>query len=181
MWLILGSISLFVVLSIFIRSVLMRTTEEELVAKFSSTNFRNMLFTAFITLSLSLTVAVFFIDKFAEKKQYQSLEYNLKSILSTTQGQLKSWIKFKLNILEDVGKNKELVALVEKLLLVSEDRNSLKNSPLQSQIRQFFKSRESELNHIGSRPISRRCWPSGRKEGSCARRLQQVAVLEAPL
>ncbi|MGL1956839.1 MAG: response regulator [Colwellia sp.] len=48
-----------------------------------------------------------------------------------------------------MGKNIELLALVEKLLLIPEDKKSLLQTPLQAQIRAFFKKQEGEQGNIG--------------------------------
>jgi ABC-type amino acid transport substrate-binding protein/PAS domain-containing protein len=154
LWFVLGTIALLILLGASISSVLMKTNEEELVAKFSSSHFKKGVLASLILLSIVLIIILSFVDTYAEKKRLETLEYTLDTLLTSTHQRLTGWIEYELNALNQVGKNKELVALVEKILIVPEDPDALKDSPLQSQIRQFFQARESSINHIGFFVIS---------------------------
>jgi len=148
-WFVIGTVTLLAVFGAIISSLLLKTSEQELVGKFNSPRFKSMVYMGLITLSITLIIGVSFIDSYTKKRQLEAAEYDLQTLLSTTHQRLTGWIKYELAALERVGKNKELVALVEDILTVPEHPDALKSSPLQAQIRLFFKLRESEFGKIG--------------------------------
>ena len=152
--LVLGTVALLIILGVIISYWTRKTSDEELAAKFSSKHFRSMIYIGLIILSIGLIAVTYFIEKFAEKRQFESLDYSLQTLISTTHQRLQGWIKYELNDLEHVGKNKELVTLVEELLTVPEEPYALKNAPVQAQIRSFFNTQEDDLGHIGFFVIS---------------------------
>lgn len=149
LWFICGAIILLLILGSVISSIVLKSSEKDLATKFSSSRFKNTIFTGLIALSVSLIAISSFVMNYAEKRQFEALDYSLSTLLSTTHQRLKVWMKYEQNMLEQVGKNKELLNLVEQLLLLPEEKLALKNSPLQTQIRRFFKSRESEVGNLG--------------------------------
>jgi len=148
-WFVIATITLLAVFGAIISSLFIKTSERELIAKFGSVHFKKMVYLGLIALSLTLFIGVYFIDSYAKKRQLEAIEYDLQTLLSTTHQRLNGWIKYELNALEQVGKNRELVELVELMLALPEDPVTLKNSPLQAQIRRFFKVRESEFGKTG--------------------------------
>ena len=156
LWFICGAIILLLILGSIISSIVLKSSEKDLATKFSSPRFKNTIFTGLIALSVLLIAISSFVMNYAEKRQFEALDYSLSTLLSTTHQRLKVWMKYEQNMLEQVGKNKELLKLVEQLLVLPEEPAALKNSPLQTQIRAFFKSRESEVGNIGFFIISPR-------------------------
>ena len=148
-WLVVGVILLLLIIGSLISWIALKTSDKELVSRFSSANFKKMVVTGLIILSVLLIVVSVLVLNFAENKRKQSLKYNLDTLLASSHQRLQSWRKYELSTLEYIGKNLKLVALVEDLLMVSADAKTLKNSHLQSQIRHFFKQQEGELNNLG--------------------------------
>ena len=150
----LGVLVLLLIIGSAISWIALNTSEKKLVSRLNSTHFRTMVVTGLIVLSILLTVISALVVNFAENKRKQSLEFNLNTLLTSTQERLKTWVKYELDSFKNVAKNQTLVSLVEELLTVPADATSLKNSPLQSQIRQFFKEQEGELSNLGFFVIS---------------------------
>jgi PAS domain S-box-containing protein len=148
-WFVLGAVILLFIIGNSLSSLVLKTSEKELTDKFSSSHFKKMVITGLTVLSVVLIVISYFVMNYAEKQRLESLEYSLSTLLATTHQRLEVWIEYEHNRLEQVGKNKELVSLVEKLLLVPQLPQALKQTPLQSQIRQFFKAREGDLGNVG--------------------------------
>ena len=148
-WFVLGAVVLLFIIGNSVSSLVLKNSEKELIDKFSSSHFKKMVITGLTVLSAVLIVISYFVMNYAEKQRMESLEYSLSTLLTTTHQRLEVWIDYEHNRLEQVGKNKELVSLVEKLLLVPQLPQALKQTPLQSQIRQFFKAREGDLGNIG--------------------------------
>ncbi|MBU2893362.1 response regulator [Colwellia sp. D2M02] len=148
-WFVLVAVVLLFIIGHLVSSLVLKNSEKELINKFSSSHFKKMIVTGLTVLSAVLIVISYFVMNYAEKQRIESLEYSLSTLLTTTHQRLEFWIKYENNRLEQVGKNKELVSLVEQLLLVQELPEALKQTPLQSQIRQFFKEREGDLGNIG--------------------------------
>lgn len=143
-WLVLGVVTLLLILGSVLSSLVLKTSEKELALKFSSVRFKRMVVTSLVILSILLIVISSLVLDYAENKRKETLEYNLDTLLSGTHQRLQSWIKYELSSLERVGKNKELVSLVENILVTQSDAEPLKNSTLQAQLRLFFKEQEKE-------------------------------------
>ena len=148
-WFVLGAVVLLFIIGNSVSSLVLKNSEKELIDKFSSSHFKKMVITGLTVLSAVLIVISYFVMNYAEKQRMESLEYSLSTLLTTTHQRLGVWIDYEHNRLEQVGKNKELVSLVEQLLLVPQLPEALKKTPLQSQIRQFFKEQEGDLGNIG--------------------------------
>ena len=148
-WFVLGAVVLLFFIGNSVSSLVLKNSEKELIDKFSSSHFKKMVMIGLTVLSAVLIVISYFVMNYAEKQRMESLEYSLSTLLTTTHQRLEVWIDYEHNRLEQVGKNKELVSLVEKLLLVPKLPEALKKTLLQYQIRQFFKVREGDLGNIG--------------------------------
>lgn len=148
-WLVVGVVLLLLILGSLISWIALKTSEKELIARFSSASFKRMVVTGLIVLSVLLIVVSALVLNFADNKRRQSLKYNLNTLLTSSHHRLQGWRKYELNTLEYLGRNHSLVSLVEELLNVPADSDTLRNSPLQEQIRDFFKQQEGKLNNLG--------------------------------
>ncbi len=153
-WLVAGAVILLFVLGGLISSIILRTGEEELAIKFSSKSFSRLIISGLIGFSILLLSISYIVVSFAEKKQYDSLEYNLTTTLSSAHQRLTAWKIYELKTLANIGRNKELVAMVESLLNVPESPVNLIESVQQKNIRGFFKERQTEIGDFGFFVIS---------------------------
>ncbi|TWX63424.1 PAS domain S-box protein [Colwellia demingiae] len=154
----IGLVIIFVVVLFILGSsmstLILKNSEKELAAKFSSSYFKKMILTALIILSIVLIAIAFFTERYAKGKHVEATEHNLTTLLTTSQQRLQTWMTYELNSLERFGKNHELLSLIEQILIIPKDAEALKRTPLQAQIRQFFKAREGDLGSIGFFVIS---------------------------
>lgn len=148
-WLVVAAILILLILGTSISSLILKTNEQQLALKFNSSRFKRMVISGLILLSILLIVITSYVINHAEKQRFEALEYSLSTMLSTTHQRLQVWMKYDLNRLEHIGKNKELIGLIEELLAIPVEKNLLKQTPLQSQIRKFFKEREGALGNTG--------------------------------
>ncbi|MFA0011338.1 response regulator [Vibrio sp. 10N.261.46.E12] len=149
----LSGILLFVIGTVM-TSLVLKKSESDLAQVFNSVYFKKSVITGLGILSILLITAAFYAERYAEDKHIASTQYNINTLLSTTQHRLHNWIKFELNSLARFGQNKELTSLIQGILKEPNDTKSLLNSDYQTKIRQFFKSRESDSESIGFFVIS---------------------------
>jgi len=149
MWFVISILLVLMLLGTIISSIVLRANDSSLAAKFSSSTFRHGVFGGLITLSTVLIVASIVFTRYAEQQTYDSLEYNLNTLLTTTHQRLSTWSEYEINHLAKMGKNNKLSDLVEQLINVPRTPDSLRASPIQSQIRQFIKANESDFGKIG--------------------------------
>jgi len=153
-WLVIFVVVLLFVLGSFVSTLILKNSEKHLAETFSSTYFKKRVLISLVVLSTLLIVLSFFTERYAINQYVLATKYNLNTVLTTSQHRLQTWMKYELNTLERFGKNKELVTLIEQILIIPKNSMTLKNTPLQSDIREFFKTREGDLGNIGFFVIS---------------------------
>ncbi|ACJ29060.1 PAS domain protein [Shewanella piezotolerans WP3] len=141
-------VALFV-FAIIISSRILKANDKELATRFSSKSFKRSIYIGLTILSIVLIAVIAMVTRFAEQKTLSELEYNLQTLLDSTHQRLFFWVDYELNSLQHVGKNKELVDLVEQLLILPRDKKSLVEASIQAQVRKFFSDRERESNSFG--------------------------------
>jgi len=148
----LGSVAailLLLIITIMVRKFVLKGDEKSLALQFGSEKFRRMVM---ITLFALTIISIFFaaaVVQYAHQKAYDAIEYNLNTQLSSTHQRLASWTQAELGLLTQLGKNVILIDLVEKLQQLPNDKNALINSPLQTEIRDFFSSRHKIFGSHG--------------------------------
>ncbi|WP_051484347.1 response regulator [Shewanella waksmanii] len=137
------------ILATLVSSRILKASDKELVSKFGSASFKRTIFIGLTFLSVVLLSVIAMIIDGAEQKHRSEVEYNLQTLLNSTHQRLLYWVEYELNHLQQVGKNKQLAGLVEQLLVVPRNTASLKEAPIQSQVRKFFRDREGESGSFG--------------------------------
>ncbi len=98
-------------------------------------------------------IFVVFIASLALNKHKETLllnvENSLQTVLHTTVEGLGIWVQSKKLILAQIGHDKELVRLTKELLKLPINKEQLITSPLQSEIRKFFRQQEYLVGDIG--------------------------------
>ncbi|MBQ4890396.1 response regulator [Shewanella sp. MMG014] len=141
-------IGLFV-LGMLVSSKILKTSDADLANKFGSKSFKRSVLIGLSMLALILLMLIAIIIQYTEHKNRGEVEYNLHTLLTSTHQRLFYWVDYELDGLEQVARNKELVNMVEQLLVIPRDRDALLESPIQSEIRQFFSDREGEPGSYG--------------------------------
>lgn len=145
MWASAISIGLLFILGLAIRQFVLKGDEQTLAMQFGSKKFRRMVMLILLALTIICIAFASVVVQFSEKKAYETIEYNLNTQLSATHQRLQGWMQNELGILTQLGKNASLAELVAALLRLPHNQASLINSPLQTEIRDFFASRHKLL------------------------------------
>lgn len=153
-WIVLAAIVALFILGSAVSSAVLRTSEQELAMKFGSTAFKHRIIYALVALSILVITIIYFVASYAEKEHHNSLKDSLDTLLETTQQRLNGWVDYELRALEQIGQDPQLIDMVQNLLVIPSNENSLKSSPLQSQIRDFFATRTSLDSSFGFFVIS---------------------------
>lgn len=150
--------SLFIIMAIVlvlfflgtvVSSRILKANDQELVTRFSSSNFKRTIYIGLAVLSIVLIAVIAMVTQFAEQKTRSEIEYNLQTLLTSTHQRLFFWVDYELNSLQQIGRNQDLVELVEQLLVLPRDKSSLVEASLQTQVRSFFSDREGEPGSFG--------------------------------
>ena len=141
-------VALFVFATI-ISSRILKANDKELATRFSSKSFKRAIYIGLTVLSIVLIGVIAMVTRFAEQKTLSEVEYNLQTLLASTHQRLFFWVDYELSSLQQVGRNHELVDLVEQLLVLPRDKESLLEATLQAKVRKFFSDREGEPGSFG--------------------------------
>jgi len=148
-WIIIIIIAVFILLS-FGFWILLKTTEKKnIVLNFGSKQFR---WTALISLSIIITIVIILGLVLLDRNRREIItdtEINLKIALENAENRLDVWISQKKGYLERLERNPELTILVDRLLSVDSDRDSLLSSSPLEDIRVFFEKKQEEFPNIG--------------------------------
>ena len=148
-YLIVGIILLLLLLGTAISAIVFRINENTLANTFASKRFKRSVVVALVGLALVLLLLTSVVVNNAERKTNQVLNYNLNTLLTSTQKQLNSWVHEELIALNNLGKNAELITMVEQLLTAERSPEALAQAPVQAQIRAFFQERAREFGEQG--------------------------------
>ncbi|WP_163134273.1 response regulator [Agarivorans sp. Alg241-V36] len=142
------AIVFFIIVSV-ISARILKVSDQELSKRFSSNSFKRTVYLALGVLSVALVIIIAAVTRFAEQKTHQEMAYNLQTLLNSTHQRLSFWVGYELNNLQQVGRNEELVSLVEQLLVLPREKQALIEATTQSEIREFFSVREGEPGSFG--------------------------------
>ncbi|MCL1049744.1 response regulator [Shewanella abyssi] len=154
MWLIIAIVAVLLILATIITSTVLRANDKSLAKMFASDKLKGSIFIGLIILTVFLVIAANVVTRYAEKQSTSALEYNLNTLLTSTHERMLTWVESELTVLERVGGNHKFINLVEQLLQVPRDHDSLLNSPLQSQVREFFEESQGKEPTYGFFVIS---------------------------
>lgn len=141
-------IALFIFATI-VSSRILKANDRELATRFSSKSFKRAIYIGLTVLSIVLIAVIAMVTRLAEQKTLSEVEYNLQTLLASTHQRLFFWGDYERNSLQEVGRNQELVELVEQLLALPRDKKSLAEASIQTQVRKFFSDREQESDSFG--------------------------------
>ena len=148
-WLIGSVIAVFLILSLLIRFLIKASSDKQLALSFGSRRFRMY---AIIGLSLLITV-VSLLGWMAvqrnKKKILAEVQTNLVDVLTTTSERLDIWVDQRIFLMQQLGRNPELVAITEQLIGVAPHKDTLLASSALTDARNFFKTNENFFVDIG--------------------------------
>ncbi|CAH0525356.1 response regulator [Vibrio hippocampi] len=152
-YLLLGVVVILLVIFIAIAKAL-KVSDQELANKFGSKKFKNGLTLAQVVLCIFLILITLVVTGYAHRKNQGWIQNSLDSLLDSTHDRMTEWVDIEINTLERLANNRELVGIIEKLVTLPNNQQTLLASPLQTQIRQFFDERQSSVDEFGFFVIS---------------------------
>ncbi|MFM2587829.1 response regulator [Vibrio sp. TBV020] len=154
LWVVAGVVVVVVVLLFFVTARVFRASDKELANKFSSKSFKRTLWIGQAVLAVFLVITGILVTQYAERQSRSALEYSLNTLLSSTHKRMVGWVDLEINSLEQLGKNPDMVALVQDLLLVPPTPEALRRTPVQAEIREFIEERKGISGSFGFFVIS---------------------------
>ncbi|WOT05533.1 response regulator [Shewanella youngdeokensis] len=149
MWIVIGFVAALLIVASFSTSTVLSANDKSLVKMFGSNRFKRSVFVGLVALTAFLITAACVVMGYAEQQSKDAIEYNLNTRLNSTHERMSAWVDTELTLLERVGKNSELTALVEQLLQEPRTRDALLQSPLQAQLREFFSANQGRQASFG--------------------------------
>ncbi|GAB2658648.1 response regulator [Vibrio panuliri] len=150
------SLKYVIVVAVILTAVLMllisrvfKINDKLLAAKFGNKSFKRSMLAVQVVLCGVLIATALIVTRYAERKSVESINHNLSTVLESAHKRIGDWVDLELNSLSQLGKNPQLVAMVEQLLTVERKPSTLVSSPIQQQIREFIESRTGIAGSFG--------------------------------
>ena len=148
-WLLLGAVAIFLAVLIGALFLPRLFSDEVLTRNFGSVRFRYVALTGVSLMAVMVGLLVWYTLNQNKKIALASISADLRSVLHNTMERNDSWINGRLNLLSQLGRDPELVAITKRLLELSPDPESLKKSRPLAEAREFVAARESQFGKIG--------------------------------
>jgi len=148
-WLLIGAVTVFLAMLIGTFFLPRLFSDEVLTRHFGSVRFRYMALSGMSLMAVVVGLLVWYTLDQSKKVVLASVRADLRVVLQNTMERNDSWIRGRLNLLGQLGRDPELVAITKRLLKVPPDPNSLKESRPLAEAREFFAAREMEFGEIG--------------------------------
>ncbi|GAA5217413.1 response regulator [Corallincola platygyrae] len=144
--------ALVVALTIFgaaITRLTLGADEYKFAARFGSKKFKYFALAILVILSILLfAIANNYVQR-VKAKTFDSIEYNLTSLITSTQQRLNSWVEDEISTLEIIARSPKMVAITEDLLATPKDKSSLVNAMAQRDARRFFEEIQDNFGRMG--------------------------------
>ena len=154
-WLIVVAVSILIALlagSMF----LPRYFPDDLLTRhFGTVKFRTIILSSTCLMVILVTVLIWHTLEQNKKQSLGSTKAELQVVLQNTMERYESWIESRLAYLTQIGRDPELVDITRRLLAVTPNPDTLKQSEALAEVRNFIKKRESGLGNIGFFIINR--------------------------
>ena len=142
-------IALFMILLIGALILPRLFSDETLTRHFGSARFRIAALAGMSLMSAMVALLVWYTLDQNRKVTLNALSAELKVVLRSTMERNDAWIADRLSLLNQLGRDPELVAITQRLLRVEPTAESLRNSRPLAEARAFVASREEEFGKIG--------------------------------
>lgn len=148
-WLLIGAITIFLIMMIGSLILLRLFSDEMLTRHFGSVRFRNITLTGMSLMVLMVGLLVWYTLDQNKKVALADIGEDMKAVLQNTMLSNDLWVHDQLNMLNQLGRDPELVAITKRLLEVQPEADVLKKSQPLAEAREFFAKREKEFGKIG--------------------------------
>ncbi len=153
-WLITVGAAVFLILGLLIRVLIRNVKEEHVAVRFGSRRFRVNMLVGLSFYVIIVSLIGWLALQYNREKILADVEDNLQAVLKTAAQRLEIWVKQRTSYVKKLGKDRELVAITERLLAIGPERNSLVSRTALSDARGFFKQHAGFLGEGGFTIIS---------------------------
>ncbi|ROV58584.1 response regulator [Vibrio ponticus] len=147
-YVIVASIILTLALLLLISRVF-KINDRTLAKKLGNKSFKRSMIAVQVILCGVLIAAALIVTRYAERKSVESVNHSLSSVLASAHKRIGGWVDMELNSLSQLGKDPQLVSMVNNLLDVDRKPSALINAPVQQQLRAFIESRSGLAGSFG--------------------------------
>ena len=141
-------IVLFLILG-FITLKVFQASDKELANKFSSKSFKHSVISVQVILCIALLTTALMVTRYAERQSISAINYSLSTLLTSTHKRMTGWVELELDSLGQLGRNPQLVEMVEELLEITPTPSALISAPIQEDIRAFINERTGIAGSFG--------------------------------
>ncbi|MFC1857463.1 transporter substrate-binding domain-containing protein [Thermodesulfobacteriota bacterium] len=148
-WMLIGAITIFLVMLIGALLLPRIFSDESLTRLFGSVQIRIIALAGMSLMAVIVGLLVWYTLDQNKKTTLASLSAELKIVLQNTMERNDFWIHERLSLLNQLGRDPELVAITKRLLKVPPEPDALKKSRPLTEAREFVSKREKEFGKIG--------------------------------
>ena len=148
-WLLVGGAAIFLFMLIGALFLPRFFSDDMLARHFGSVRFRNMALIGMGLMTIIVCLLVWYTLEENKKATQDSIAAELKIVLQNTMERNDLWIRERLLLLSQLGRDPELVNITKRLLEVEPSANILKKSPPLAEAREFISRRGKEVGKIG--------------------------------
>ncbi|OSM00274.1 putative multi-sensor hybrid histidine kinase [Magnetofaba australis IT-1] len=154
-WVALALATLFLLLLLGVMVAPRLFSDEMLARQFGARGFRSFILGGLSVILVIVGSLIWFTLQKNRALALESTRQDLKVVLESSVERLHFWVQSQQNLLAQLGRDPELVAITEELLkLESKTPQTLSQAPAQALVRAFFAARESRFGRIGFHIIS---------------------------
>ena len=146
---IIYGIIVFVIIIIIIRLILKKFTSERISLEFGSRRFRTVTILGMFFIILTISLIGWWAMEHNKKKILEDLEINLETTLANTHERLISWVDQYRALIQQLGRDPELVEATNQILKISNDKSKLISSQALNETRSFYIKHEDKLHSVG--------------------------------
>ncbi|MEJ1297855.1 MAG: transporter substrate-binding domain-containing protein [Candidatus Sedimenticola sp. (ex Thyasira tokunagai)] len=147
--LLIAGIAVFIIL-LFVARILPRLFSDEMLTRhFGSATFKIVVVAGISLITAMVGLLVWYTLDQNRQVALRSLNSELKVVLQNTMERNDTWIEDRLNLLNQLGRDPELVAITQRLLTIKTDAETLKQSQPLAEARAFVAAREEAFGKIG--------------------------------
>ncbi|MBF0383710.1 MAG: bacteriohemerythrin, partial [Magnetococcales bacterium] len=148
-WLMVIAIIIFLIMLVGALLLPRLFSDDVLMRHFGSVRFRIMALIIMSIMVLLVGLLVWYTLGQNKKVTLSNLSTELKVVLQNTMERNDFWVHGRLNLLSQLGRDPELVAITKRLLKVEPSSDALKQSHPLAEARQFVAQRKAEFGEIG--------------------------------
>jgi PAS domain S-box-containing protein len=149
LWLLGAAALVFAALVVLVRILLRSSKGDTLAFQLGSFRFRMLIISTLGVFATVVVVLTWIGLNHNKGKMLETVGTNVSVVLQSTTDRLDMWVKERRSFLAQFGRNKDLVAITERLLQVPTDRETLMASAPLREARVFFERSKDQFGDLG--------------------------------